>query len=172
MPERRGDGGASDTSRSPYEVLGVPRNAKAEDIRQAYLRAARTTHPDVNRAPSAPKDFADVAAAYQILSDDAKRRAVDAEFQRTSFVAGTSTAGFQNADGIRVNDDPRTAEFRRMLRARPRDVSPNELKVRMEARRVQVAAGSSGPFSMVLLAAGVASMSFLVAASVWNARQR
>ena len=61
-----------------YEVLGVGRDATADDIKRAYRRLARELHPDVNQHdPQAEERFKEVSAAYEVLSDPAKRRQYD-----------------------------------------------------------------------------------------------
>src|SRR4029450_3596884 len=62
-----------DTVRDLYEILGSGRGASTEDIRTAYRRLAREFHPDVNDDPQAEQRFKEVAGAYEILSDAAKR---------------------------------------------------------------------------------------------------
>ena len=63
--------------RDYYEVLGVGRGASADDLRRAYRRLARQYHPDVNKDPQAEAYFKEINEAYEILSDDQKRRAYD-----------------------------------------------------------------------------------------------
>ena len=64
--------------RDLYDILGVPRDASAEDIKKAYRRLAREHHPDVNADPQAEERFKEVAGAYEILSDPEKRARYDA----------------------------------------------------------------------------------------------
>jgi curved DNA-binding protein len=63
--------------RDYYEVLGVARTATADDIRKAYRKLARQYHPDVNKSPDAAKKFTEVQEAYDVLSDDSRRRTYD-----------------------------------------------------------------------------------------------
>ncbi|MFY1636993.1 molecular chaperone DnaJ [Solwaraspora sp. WMMB335] len=60
-----------------YGILGVSRDASAEDIKRAYRKLARQYHPDVNPDPAAADKFKDITAAYEVLSDDQKRQIVD-----------------------------------------------------------------------------------------------
>jgi len=56
-----------------YAVLGVPPLATAAQVKRAYRELAKSHHPDVNQSPSATRRFAQIAAAYQVLSDPARR---------------------------------------------------------------------------------------------------
>ncbi|WP_284946185.1 J domain-containing protein [Acidisoma cladoniae] len=61
-----------------YQTLGVPRDAKADDIRTAYRRLAKQHHPDLNPGNKVAEDrFKAVASAYDILSDTEKRAKYD-----------------------------------------------------------------------------------------------
>jgi DnaJ-class molecular chaperone len=61
-----------------YDVLGVDRNAKEEDVKQAYRKLARQHHPDVNPGDKSAEDrFKDINEAYEVLSDADKRRKYD-----------------------------------------------------------------------------------------------
>ncbi len=64
--------------RDPYEVLGVPRAADAAAIKSAYRKLAKKLHPDANKSdPKAAHRFGELNTAYEILSDDGKRKAFD-----------------------------------------------------------------------------------------------
>ena len=61
-----------------YKTLGVNKDAKADDIKKAYRRLARKFHPDVNPNDKTAEDkFKEVQEAYDVLSDDKKRKVFD-----------------------------------------------------------------------------------------------
>jgi DnaJ-class molecular chaperone len=63
----------------PYETLGVVRDASQDDIRKAYRKAAKETHPDLNPGkPEAEQRFKEINAAYDIVGDAEKRKRYDA----------------------------------------------------------------------------------------------
>ncbi|MET7463708.1 DnaJ C-terminal domain-containing protein [Nonomuraea sp. NPDC005501] len=61
-----------------YEVLGVDRNADADEIQRAYRKLVRAYHPDVNKDPGAEDKFKEISEAYAVLSDPEQRRRYDA----------------------------------------------------------------------------------------------
>mgnify|MGYP000011708536 CR=1 FL=1 len=65
------------TTRDYYEVLGVSRDADEAEIKKAFRRLARTHHPDVNDSAEAEEEFKDIAAAYEVLSDQQRRATYD-----------------------------------------------------------------------------------------------
>jgi molecular chaperone DnaJ len=64
--------------RDYYEILGISRNADQKAIKDAYHRLAMKWHPDRNKSPEAETRFKEIAKAYAILSDPAKRAQYDA----------------------------------------------------------------------------------------------
>jgi DnaJ-class molecular chaperone len=64
--------------RDPYQVLGVQRDASADEIKKKYRQLAKKLHPDLNpgNAEAAAK-FKDISAAYDLLSDAQKRAQFD-----------------------------------------------------------------------------------------------
>jgi len=64
--------------RDYYDVLGVDRSATRDQLKQAYRQLALKCHPDRNKDPDATAKFREIAEAYAVLSDDAKRREYDA----------------------------------------------------------------------------------------------
>ena len=59
--------------RDYYEVLGVDKNASADEIKSAYRKKAKQFHPDLNKDdPKAAEKFKEAQEAYSVLSDDNK----------------------------------------------------------------------------------------------------
>ena len=52
-----------------YAVLDLPRDASGDDVRHAYRRLARTSHPDLGGGAGAADRFRRIAAAYEVLGD-------------------------------------------------------------------------------------------------------
>lgn len=75
-----------------YDILGVPRNATQEEIKQAYRRLAKKYHPDVCKDPNATEKFKEIQEAYQVLSDPQKRAAYD-QFGHAGVGMGTGASG-------------------------------------------------------------------------------
>jgi DnaJ-class molecular chaperone len=64
--------------RDPYEILGVQKNATPAAVKSAFRRLAKKLHPDANKTDkTAATRFSELNAAYEIIGDDAKRKAFD-----------------------------------------------------------------------------------------------
>lgn len=61
-----------------YAVLGVKAQATPDEIKSGYRRMARQWHPDMNREPDTQKRFIQIQHAYEVLSNETKRRKYDA----------------------------------------------------------------------------------------------
>ncbi|GAA9484463.1 DnaJ family protein [Helicobacter pylori] len=64
-------------SKSLYQTLDVSENASQDEIKKSYRRLARKYHPDLNKTKEAEEKFKEINAAYEILSDEEKRRQYD-----------------------------------------------------------------------------------------------
>ena len=83
--------------RDYYEVLGVNKNADAATIKKAYRKLAKKYHPDSNEGnASAAEHFKEVNEAYDVLSDEKKRKLYD-QFGHAAFEEGAGNYG--NAQG-------------------------------------------------------------------------
>ena len=71
-----------------YEILGVPRDADTKTIKSAFRQLAHRCHPDVSTEPDAEQRFREIAEAYGVLSDPAKRASYDE--QGSAGLAGAS----------------------------------------------------------------------------------
>lgn len=96
-----------------YQILGVPKNSSAKDIKKSYYALAKQFHPDTNKGdPDSSKKFQEVSEAYEVLSDDQKRREYDTYGQTTEQMnrsgqgAGRGPQGFAQDWQFRSTVDP------------------------------------------------------------------
>ena len=84
--------------RDYYEVLGVAKNANADEIKKAYRKAAIKYHPDKNPGDKeAEEKFKEAAEAYDVLSNDEKRARYD-KFGHAG-MSGAGAGGFGGGFG-------------------------------------------------------------------------
>ncbi len=86
-----------------YEILGVPRDASQEDIKKAFRALVKKWHPDANpdNKKLAEEKFKEIGEAYEVLSDENKRRIYD-QTGKADF--GNGQEGF-NWQDFRNNSD-------------------------------------------------------------------
>lgn len=103
--------------RDPYVVLGVSRDASADEIRRAYKKLARKYHPDVNAGDRAAEErFKEVSAAYDVLGDPQKRKRYDRfgsteGFGHAGGPGGFGGAGFEDLFGSIFGGGARSGPF-------------------------------------------------------------
>src|SRR5512140_3716638 len=86
--------------RDYYEILEVQRTASQDEIKKAYRKAALKFHPDRNpNNKEAEEKFKEAAEAYEVLSDEGKRRRYD-QFGHAGVRAGADYHGFQDINDI------------------------------------------------------------------------
>ncbi|HET9987584.1 MAG TPA: J domain-containing protein [Kofleriaceae bacterium] len=101
-----------------YDMLGVKKDASADQIRKAYRKLARKHHPDVNPGNAkAEETFKKVSSAYEVLSDDKKRAAYD-EFGDASLQGGF--------DAVKAREYGRWQNTRQQQRTASYDEGPTD----------------------------------------------
>ena len=90
-----------------YEILGLKRDAKPEEIKKAYRRLARKYHPDVNPGDkSAEERFKAMSEAHDVLSDPKKRAVYDRFGQYSENLADAAARGAGPSAGGRATTPP------------------------------------------------------------------
>ena len=95
-----------------YQILGVSRDASADDIKKSYRRLARKYHPDLNKDAAAEDKLKEVNEAYEVLKDKEKRKAYDqfgdnwkhGQQFTGDFGGGFGGGGFRGAEGFSSGD--------------------------------------------------------------------
>lgn len=119
-----------------YKILGVERTASQKDIKKAYRKRALETHPDQG---GKKEDFAEVAEAYECLSNEEKRRIYDQYGSEGVENAANGMGGF----GSRTAEDIFAEFFKSRMggfggggHSGPAQVQPIEIKLRMTLEEI------------------------------------
>jgi molecular chaperone DnaJ len=93
-----------------YQVLGVPKNATAAEIKKAYRKLAQQHHPDANPGNRQAEDrFKEISAAHDVLGDEDKRKQYDQV--REMAASGFGGGGFGFPGGARPGGRVRFEDF-------------------------------------------------------------
>jgi molecular chaperone DnaJ len=92
------------SKRDFYEVLGLSKNASADEIKKAYRNLARKYHPDVNKEPGSEAKFKEINEAYSLLSDQQKRAQYDQFGHAGPGFGGQGFGGGQGFEGFDFGD--------------------------------------------------------------------
>jgi molecular chaperone DnaJ len=91
--------------RDYYDVLGIPRGASKEQVKDAYRKLARKHHPDMNKddTKAAEEKFKEISEAYEVLADDDKRAKYD-QFGHEGVQGTFRHGGFDWSDFTHFSD--------------------------------------------------------------------
>ena len=81
-----------------YDILGVSKTATQQEIKSAYRKLALQYHPDRNKTKEAEEKFKEVTKAYEVLSNEEKRKTYD-QFGHAAFEQGAGQGPFGGASG-------------------------------------------------------------------------
>lgn len=76
-----------------YKILGIKKSATKTEIKKAFRKLSTQYHPDRNKEKGATEKFQDISAAYEVLSDDEKRRIYDSHGEEGVNQAGQGGGG-------------------------------------------------------------------------------
>lgn len=144
------------TKRDFYEILGVSRNATADEIKKAYRQMALKHHPDRNPGnKEAEERFKEAAEAYEVLSDPEKRRRYNQfghdgmrgtnyrDFTDINDIFTTFSDIFGGGLGGSIFDEVFTGAGRGRRRTeRQQGVPGSDLKVKLHLTLEEIAAGA------------------------------
>ena len=68
-----------------YEILNINRKSSKEEIRSSFRKLAKKYHPDTNKTPEAENMFKNINEAYDILTDDEKRKKYDRQVAKYGY---------------------------------------------------------------------------------------
>lgn len=118
----------AERQRDYYEVLGVEKTADGEEIKRAYRRLALKYHPDRNPGDAAAeKSFKEAADAYEVLSDDGKRKIYD-QYGHEGLRGGATHSAVQKAAAEQAAQQSVSQTWRQKLGVPPNFTVFNDLR--------------------------------------------
>lgn len=111
-------------ARTHYQVLRLPITAQEQEIKAAYRRAARVSHPDRG---GDPEEFRRVTEAYQTLIDPVRRATYDRSYNASLHSASANAGNEQSTAGARFHAGPGQADTERKNAERSREVQDGGL---------------------------------------------
>jgi molecular chaperone DnaJ len=149
------------SKKDPYDVLGVGRNATAEEIKKAYRQQAIKHHPDKNPGNKAAEEkFKEAALAYEILSDAQKKARYDRFGHESAGGYGDGHHGGMNMDDIFSQFGDIFGESftgRRRSGGHHQRVKGSNLRVRIKLTLEEVALGAEKQLKLTKLVRGKGS---------------
>lgn len=108
-----------------YDLLGVPPDADQAQIRSAFRKAMRHHHPDMANSQGDPEMATRITAAFEVLSDEARRAEYNLDLRRTGQPAGQPTEQSAGNPTDKTSNTGATSQRRRAGRSRgPRPQGP------------------------------------------------
>lgn len=122
-------------SQTHYDLLGVPPDADQAQIRSAFRRAMRRHHPDMADGQGDPEMATRITAAFEVLSDEARRAEYNLDLRRTGQSAGRSGGAEQADTGRPSAGSPRQGRRTKARPAGPVINNSDKPEFRMPGRR-------------------------------------
>jgi molecular chaperone DnaJ len=91
-----------------YAILGVSQYAKYREIKSAYRRLALKYHPDRNSSPVSENSIKIINAAFEVLSDKAKRKQYDEKLVKSASSHASSSIAYSDSDHNNSHDNYNT----------------------------------------------------------------
>ena len=97
QPSRTFSSSSARASIDPFDVLGVSRLSSNEEIKHRFRELAKKYHPDLNKSPDASAKMAEIATAYDTLTDPVKRAQLDGTSSTSSSTSSSSSYAHDTA---------------------------------------------------------------------------
>ncbi|ODM92157.1 DnaJ subfamily B member 9 [Orchesella cincta] len=102
--------GSNSSKKDYYEILGLKKSATDREIKKKFRQLAVKYHPDKNKDPGAEEKFKEMAEAYEVLTDEEKRKKYD-KFGHAAFEQGGGAGGHGHGFHFNFDDFFRNFDF-------------------------------------------------------------